>query len=140
MAEFRKGSYLITNDKRKLSFRVIHGFISRSYWAAGRKPLKMKKAIKNSICFGLFHEKTQIGFARVISDYATFAYLADVFIIQEYRGRGLAKWFMKVIFDFRELKGVTSWLLATSDAHGLYRKFGFCELKEPEKYMQMKRK
>ncbi len=134
---FTKGSYLISADKRKLNFKIIHDFLSNSYWAKGRKPEITKATIENSVCFGLYHNSKQIGFARVITDFATFAYLADVFILEEYRGRGLAKWFMKIVFDYGEFKLVKRWMLATSDAHGLYRKFGFTDIPDPSKYMQM---
>ncbi len=139
MPEVRKGKYSISTDKRKLNFKTIYEFISHSYWAEGRKPDIMRSAIKNSICFGLYCKAKQIGFARVISDQATFAYLADVFIIEEYRGKGLSKWFMKAIFKHEKFSSVKSWLLATKDAHGLYMKFGFESLKEPDKFMQMKK-
>jgi GNAT superfamily N-acetyltransferase len=134
---FTKGSYLISTDKRKLNFKVVQDFLSNSYWAKGRKPEITKATIRNSVCFGLYHKSKQIGFARVISDLATFAYLADVFIVEEYRGRGLAKWFMKVVFEYEQFKLVKRWILATSDAHGLYRKFGFTEIPDPSKLMQM---
>ncbi len=134
---FTKGSYIISVDKRKLQFKVIQDFLSNSYWAKGRKPEITKATIRNSVCFGLYHKSKQIGFARVISDLATFAYLADVFIIEEYRGKGLAKWFMKVVFEYEQFKLVKRWMLATSDAHGLYRKFGFTEIPDPSKLMQL---
>lgn len=136
--EFSKGSFTISTDRRKLSFSVVHGFLSGSYWAKGRSQEVTRASVKNSVCFGLYHGKKQIGFARVISDKATFAYLADVFIIDEYRGRGLSKWMMKVIFEHEMFRTVKSWLLATRDAHGLYRKFGFEALSDPGKYMQRK--
>ncbi len=134
---FTKGSYIISVDKRKLQFKVIQDFLSNSYWAKGRKSEITKATIRNSVCFGLYHKSKQIGFARVISDLATFAYLADVFIIEEYRGKGLAKWFMKVVFEYEQFKLVKRWMLATSDAHGLYRKFGFTEIPDPSKLMQL---
>lgn len=136
--EFRKGSYVISTDKRRLSFIVVQGFLASSYWAEGRSPEVTRASVRNSVCFGLYHGKKQIGFARVITDKATFAYLADVFIIDEYRGRGLSKWMMKVIFEHEMFRSVKSWLLATRDAHGLYRKFGFKALSDPGKYMQRK--
>jgi len=137
---FRKGNFVISTDKSKLDFKVIHGFLSSSYWANKRQPEVTKRSIKNSFCFGIYKNKSQIGFARVITDYATFAYLADVFIIEEYRGRGLSKWLMKVIMSCKELQDLRRWFLATKDAHGLYEKFGFTSLKEPEKIMEMFRK
>ncbi|MEZ4690021.1 MAG: GNAT family N-acetyltransferase [Ignavibacteria bacterium] len=127
---FRKGNYLISTDKSKLDIKVIHGYLTNSYWAKNR-PLKISKlTIKNSLCFGLYFKDKQIGYSRVITDYATFAYLADVFILEEFRGKGLSKWMMKIIFDYEDLQNVRRWLLATSDAHGLYEKFGFHALKD----------
>ncbi len=137
---FRKGNYIISTDKSKLEFKVIHGFLSSSYWANKRKPEVTKRAIKNSLCFGVYHNKSQIGFARVITDYATFAYLADVFILEEFRGRGLSKWLMEIILNYTEVQNLRRWFLATKDAHGLYKKFGFTSLKEPEKIMEVFRK
>ncbi|MCB0726707.1 MAG: GNAT family N-acetyltransferase [Ignavibacteria bacterium] len=134
---FRKGNYLISTDKSKLDIKVIHGYLTNSYWAKNR-PLKISKlTIKNSLCFGLYFKDKQIGYSRVITDYATFAYLADVFILEEFRGKGLSKWMMKIIFDYEDLQNVRRWLLATSDAHGLYEKFGFHALKDPDKMMEM---
>lgn len=137
---FRKGNYLISTDRSKLDFKVIQGYLSRSYWANKRKPEVTKLSIKNSLCFGVYFKKTQIGFARVITDYATFAYLADVFILEEFRGRGLSKWLMEIILNYGEVQNLRRWFLATKDAHGLYKKFGFTSLKEPEKIMEMFRK
>lgn len=137
---FRKSNYLISTDKSKLDIKVIHGYLTNSYWAKNR-PLKISKlTIKNSLCFGLYFKNKQIGYSRVITDYATFAYLADVFILEEFRGKGLSKWMMKIIFEYEDLQNIRRWLLATSDAHGLYAKFGFHALKEPEKMMEMLRK
>ena len=134
---FRKGNYLISTDKSKLDIKVIHGYLTNSYWAKNR-PLKISKlTIKNSLCFGLYFKDKQIGYSRVITDYATFAYLADVFILEEFRGKGLSKWMMKIIFDYEDLQNVRRWLLATSDAHGLYEKLGFHALKDPDKMMEM---
>ncbi len=137
---FPKGNYLISTDKSKLDLNVIHGFLSNSYWAKGRSLKILKLTVKNSLCFGLYFKTRQVGFARVITDYATFAYLADVFILEEFRGKGLSKWMMKVIFDYEETEQVRRWLLATSDAHGLYEKFGFQGLKDPKIMMEMFRK
>lgn len=137
---FRKGQYLISTDKTKLDIKVIHGFLSKSYWAKNRSLKTTKKTIKNSLCFGLYYKNRQVGYARVITDYATYAYLADVFIIEEFRGRGLSKWLMEVILNYEEIQDLRRWFLATSDAHKLYEKFGFTALKEPFKFMEMFRK
>ena len=137
---FRKGQYLISTDKTKLDIKVIHGFLSTSYWAKNRTLKTTKLTIKNSLCFGVYFKDNQIGYARVITDYATFAYLADVFILEEFRGRGLSKWLMEVILQYGEIQDLRRWFLATSDAHKLYEKFGFTSLKEPGKLMEMFRK
>ncbi len=137
---FRKGSYLISTDKTKLDIKVIHGFLSTSYWAKNRSLKTTKKTIKNSLCFGVYYKNRQVGYARVITDYATYAYLADVFIIEEFRGRGLSKWLMEVILKYDEIRDLRRWFLATSDAHKLYEKFGFTALNEPGKFMEMFRK
>lgn len=134
---FRKGKYLISTDRSKLEIKVIHDYLTNSYWAKNRTLKTSKLSVKNSLCFGLYFKNKQIGFARVITDYATFAYLADVFILEDYRGKGLSKWMMKIILEYKELENIRRWFLATRDAHGLYEKFGFHALKEPEKLMEM---
>ena len=137
---FTKGDYLISSDKSLLNIKVIQKYLSSSYWAKNRLLKTTKKSIGNSVCFSLYYKKTQVGFARVITDKATFAYLADVFILEEHRGKGLSKWMMKVILNYGDLKNLRRWFLATKDAHSLYEKFGFHSLKEPEKLMEMFRK
>jgi N-acetylglutamate synthase-like GNAT family acetyltransferase len=135
-SEFKKSSYIISTDKRKLQIKIIHNFLVNAYWSKGIKIERVKKAIKGSLCFGVYHNKKQIGFARVITDYASFGYLADVFIIEEFRKRGLSKWLMKSIMNHSKLKDLKTWMLATKDAHGLYSQFGFEPLKEPQKFMR----
>lgn len=141
--KYKRGDFIISTDKSGLDIRVIHNFLSNSYWAKGRPLKTMKQAIDNSLCFGLYYKNSsmskadQIGFARVITDYATFAYIADVFILEEYRGKGLSKWLMEIILDYDKLKNLKRWSLATRDAHGLYEKFGFHNLKNPENFMEM---
>ena len=134
--EYKKGKYVISTDKRKLSLKTIHGFLENAYWSKGIKIERVRKAIRNSLCFGVYEHKNQIGFARVITDHANFGYLADVFIIESYRGQGLAKWLMNCIMNYPDLKDIKAWMLATKDAHGLYSKFGFKPLDEPQKYMR----
>ena len=137
-AEWRRGDFQITTAFRRLHLDVIHGYLAReSYWASGIPRATVEKSVRNSLCFGLFHRKAQIGFARVISDCATFAYLADVFVLPEYRGRGLAKWLMQCIITHPELRGLRRWLLVTRDAHGLYQKSGFTPLAHPERLMEI---
>ncbi|RLV59893.1 N-acetyltransferase [Parashewanella curva] len=117
---------------------VIHKFITNSYWAKNIPIQTIKKAIENSLCFGVFTaENDQIGFARVVSDYATFAYLADVFILKEHRGKGISKWLIEGVLEHPELQGLRRVSLATQDAHGLYKQFGFTPLELPERFMEL---
>ncbi len=136
----RRGEYLISTDKRKLNFNTTHNFLTNCYWSNGISMKLVRKAAGNSICFGVYHRKKQIGYARVITDYVRFGYLADVFIIEEYRGKGLSKWLMKTILNHLQLEDVHAWMLATKDAHGLYEKFGFKIIDEPKRFMRLKRK
>lgn len=128
---------LISTDKSLLNTDVIYKFLSGSYWAKGRPLEVIRKSIENSLCFGVYLDKKQIGFARVITDYATFAWIADVFIVQEYRGKGYSKQLLKTILEFSELKNIKRWILATRDAHKLYSRFGFDGLKNPEWFMEI---
>lgn len=131
------GELLISTDKSRLQLDMIQSFLANdSYWANGRTIEQTKTAIENSICFGVYHGDRQIGFARVVSDCAVFAYLGDVFIISEFRGKGLSKWLMEVIISHPDLQGLRRWILATRDAHSLYEKFGFQALKFPERWME----
>ena len=116
---------------------MIYKFMSEeSYWARTRTPEQMQRAIENSLCFGVYVGDRQISFARVISDFATFAYIGDVFVLPEYRGHGLSKWLMETIVEYPDLQGLRRWLLATKDAHGLYSPFGFEALRLPERWME----
>ena len=134
--EWRRGEYIISTDKSRLDLSVVHGFLTASYWAAGIPLEIVKKSVEHSLSFGVYKGDKQVGFARVITDYATFAYIGDVFILEDYRGQGLSKWLMQVIADHSELQGLRRWLLLTRDAHGLYEKTGFVEPKTPERYME----
>ncbi len=127
----------ISTDKSLLDIEVIYNFLSLSYWAKGRPLSILKKSINNSLCFGVYLDNKQVGFARVVSDYATFAYLADVFILEEHRGKGLSKKLVTAILENPELKTIRRWMLATKDAHDLYSKFGFRLLKNPERFMEI---
>jgi GNAT superfamily N-acetyltransferase len=135
--EWRRGEFTISTDNKLLDTLLIHDFISnQSYWAQGRKMETVQRALQNSLNFGLYKDTEQIGFARVVTDYCTFAWLADVFILNEYRGRGLSKWLMEVILEQPALGDVRRWVLATKDAHGLYRQFGFTPMRQPERWME----
>ena len=132
-----QGGYTISTDKDKLEIEVITRFLAEeSYWANRRTREQTVRAIDNSLCFGLFSPDRQIGFARVVTDFATFAYLGDVFVLREYRGLGLSKWLMEVITEHPELQGLRRWLLATKDAHGLYEKYGFEPLRFPDRWLE----
>jgi N-acetylglutamate synthase-like GNAT family acetyltransferase len=135
--KWHKDEYTIITDKSKMDVTVIHEFLSNSYWAKGIPVDTVQKSIDGALCFGVFHGEQQIGFARVITDKATFAYLADVFIIESCRGKGLSKWLMEIITSHPELQGLRRFLLATRDAHGLYRQFGFTELESAENLMHV---
>ena len=127
----------ISTDKSSLDFEVIHRFLSGSYWAEGVPIEVVRKSVENSLCFGVYDGNHQVGFARVISDFATYAYLADVFIIEPYRGKSLAKWLMECIVAHPQLQGLRRWTLATRDAHELYAKFGFKPLQRPDRFMEL---
>ncbi|HYV91165.1 MAG TPA: GNAT family N-acetyltransferase [Chitinophagales bacterium] len=134
--EERKDDYLISTNKILLNEKLIHQFLSQSYWANKRSPEIVKKSIENSLCFGIYFHEDQIGFCRAVTDFATFAYLADVFILEDHRGKGLSKWMMKCVMKHPELQGLRRWTLATKDAHGLYEQFGFKSFHWPERWME----
>jgi len=136
-SEWRKGPYLISTDVERLDVELIHRFLSTSsYWAQRRTLSEVKKSLQNSVNFGLYEGKSQIGFARVVTDCSTFAWLADVFVLPAYRGRGLSKWLLSIIVNYREFVGMRRWVLATKDAHELYRKFGFIALENSDRWME----
>jgi GNAT superfamily N-acetyltransferase len=135
--EWRKADFVITTDRSRLNVEFIHSFLSsQAYWAIGRSLEVVQRAIENSLNFGVFDGTRQIGFARVVTDFATFAWIADVFIIDEYRGHGLGLWLIEVITSHPRLQGFRRWILATRDAHELYRRFGFTELANSQRYME----
>lgn len=136
--EYKKDNYLISTDKSVLDTAVIRGYLSRSYWAENIPVEIVKKSIEHSLCFGVYNENKQIGFARVITDYATFGYLADVFILEEERGKGLSKWLMECILKHQQLQGLRSFSLMTRDAHSLYAQYGFKNIPIPENFMTRK--
>lgn len=137
--ERTNGEYLISTDKSKIDITVIHAFLTQSYWAEGIPIAVVKKSIDHSLCFGVYRKTMLVGFARVITDFATFAYLADVFIVPGERGKGLSKWLMELIIAHPELQGLRRFTLATKDAHGLYAKFGFTPFDAPDRWMQIHR-
>lgn len=140
--EWLDGEWTISTDPARIDVAMVHGFMAASYWAKGVPRRIVERSIAGSYSFGIYQRREdgerQVGFARVITDAATFAYLADVFVLPEYRGRGLSKWLMACILDHPELQDLRTWLLATGDAHGLYRQFGFSgvvELERQDAYM-----
>ena len=125
----------ISTDPSRLDIEVIHGFLRESYWAEGRSRSVIERAIEHSLCFGVYLAGRQVAFARVVSDRTVFAYLMDVFVIPEYRGRGISKALMRAVLDHPDLQNLRVFLLATRDAHGLYTQFGFRPLEEPSRWM-----
>ena len=131
------GKFLISTDRSKLDLDAIHRFLTRSYWAEGIPRETVARSIENSLCFGVYNGGEQVGFARVVSDFATYAYLADVFILEQYRERGLGKELMASVMAHPDLQGLRRWSLATRDAHGLYTQFGFTALENPSRMMEI---
>jgi len=137
--EWRKDSFIVATDPARFDVPALHAFLSESYWAEGIPLATVERALRHSLCFGLLDGPAQVGFARVITDRATYAYLADVYVLESRRGRGLAKWLMECILAHPELSGLRRFSLVTRDAHGLYRQFGFGALARPEQYMEIAR-
>jgi len=135
--EYRRARFRISTDRSRLDLDLIHGFLTDCYWAKGIPREIVARSIANSLCFGVYEETKQIGFARVISDFATYAYIGDVFVLESYRGQGLGKWLMECIMSHPQLQGLRRWGLVTRDAHGLYAQFGFTPLQSPESHMEL---
>lgn len=138
MERYTNGAYHISTDKSLLQLAVLYNYLSNeAYWSKGIPLETIEKAIQNSTCFGLYKGTEQIGFARVITDHATFAYLADVFILNDYRGEGLAKWLVQVVVECPIFNGLRRWMLITKDAQGLYQEYGgFNIVHHPEQFME----
>jgi GNAT superfamily N-acetyltransferase len=133
--------FSISTDKAKLDVDSIHHFLStKAYWCLNIPKHTVETAIGNSLCFGVYQNEKQIGFARVISDFATIAYLGDVYILEDYRRNGLSKWLMETVMSHPELQGLRRWILLTGDAHELYRKFGWKDIADPSKWMELHNK
>ncbi len=136
--ESRRGEFVISTDRSRLDLDVIYGFLTNCYWSKGIPREVVARSIEHSLCFGVYDGSgAQVGFARVVSDFATVAYLGDVFILESHRGRGLSKWLMESITQHPALQGLRRWILLTRDAHGLYKKFGFTPVKAPDRYMEL---
>ena len=136
--EWRRDGYVISTDASRLDLRTVHNFLKTSYWAAGVPFEVVERSVENSMVFGVYSGEEQAGFARVVTDQATFAYLADVFVVETHRGQGLGKWLIEAILSHPDLQGVRRWMLATRDAHELYRRHGFDGLGSPEIFMERK--
>jgi len=134
--ETRRGNLIVSTDPARLNLDAVCDFLTRAYWARTRPRAATERAFANSLVFGIYEGERQIGMARVVSDYTTFAYLCDVFIHEDYRGRGLGKWLMETIHGHPDLQGLRRWALLTSDAHGLYQQFGWSLLANPERWME----
>jgi len=135
--EWKQGEFTITDSQDDLNIETIHSFLRETYWAKGIPISIVEKALKNSLCFGLFHNSRQIGFARAITDRAAIAYMADVFVLPAFRGRGLGKWLVSCVLAHPELQGLRRWILVTLDAHGVYEQNGFAALRKPESFMEI---
>jgi GNAT superfamily N-acetyltransferase len=138
--ELTRGEYVVSTDRSRIDVAAVHAFLSRSYWSPGIPEDVVRRGITGAICFGLYHGREQVGFARVITDRATYAYLADVYVLEAHRGRGLAKWMMEVIMSHPSLQGLRRFSLSTRDAHSLYRQFGFELVANPERQMEIMRR
>jgi GNAT superfamily N-acetyltransferase len=141
--EHRRGEFAISTDPARLDLDVIHNFLTNCYWARGIPREVVARSMEHALCFGIYDGTPsqvglprQVGFARVISDFATIAYVGDVFVLGSHRGRGLSKWLMECITQHPALQNLRRWILTTRDAHGLYAQVGFAPVKSPERYME----
>ena len=134
--EVTKDNLTISTDPHRLDLEAVCGFMARSYWALNRTRPTIERALRNSLVFGVYEESCMVAMARIVSDYATFAWLCDVFVREDYRGRGIGKWLMESILAHPELQGLRRWLLATRDAHGLYSQYGYTSLHNIERWME----
>lgn len=134
--EYHKDGFFISTDPNRLQLEEIYSYLAKSYWAEKRPKDRVARSLAHSLCFGLYKEGRQIGLARVVTDYSTFAYLCDVYVLEDYQRRGLGKWLISVVMSHPELQGFRLWSLLTRDTHELYRRFGFTELKNSERWLE----
>ena len=135
---FAKKGFAISTDKDLLDLEMIYNYLGKeSYWSKGIAVERVHTSIANSMCFGVYADGKQVGFARVVTDKAIFAYLCDVFVLDSHKGLGLSKWLLQTIRNHPELQGLKRWMLATADAHGLYKQFGFGPLTKPDNWMDI---
>ncbi len=140
IVEFRRGEFVISTDRARIDLDMVYRFLTHCYWAKGIPREVVERSIKHSLCFGVYDgSDRQAGFARVISDFATIAYVGDVFVLDTHRGRGLGKWLMESITQHPALQNLRRWILTTRDAHGLYARVGFTPVKSPERFMELHR-
>jgi GNAT superfamily N-acetyltransferase len=135
--EARRGEYTVTTDPARLDLEAVYSYLSRAYWCEGIPREIVERAVRRSICFSLLEGERQIGLVRVVSDYTTFAYLCDVFVLESHQGKGLGSWMMQCVMQHPDLQGLRRWHLTTRDAHELYRKVGFVPLSKPERHMEL---
>jgi GNAT superfamily N-acetyltransferase len=130
-----EAAFEISSDPARIDVAAVHGYLTHSYWAHGRSLATVERSIRNSLCFGVYHSERQVGFGRVVTDYAVFAYLADIFVVPDYRGRGIGKALVRAMVEAPQIQGLQVMLLRTRDAHGLYTPFGFEPLPHPDEMM-----
>lgn len=135
--DITNGVHSVTADRQRIDLDAVHAFLTRCFWATGISRELVAKSIEHSLCFGLFDEQAQVGFARVVTDYSTYAYLCDVYVLEEYRGKGLGKWMMEFVMKHPDVQGLRRFQLVTRDAHGLYSRFGFKTPVNPERHMEI---
>ena len=134
--QWSRDEHTISTDKARLDVPLVHAFLSEeAYWSLGRERSVVERSIEGSLCFGIYDREGQVGFARLVTDYATFAWVCDVFVLPRARGKGLAKWLMQIVVEHPEVRGLRRWMLGTRDAHGLYQRVGFLPPLEPQRYM-----
>ncbi len=138
--EFRQQGFVISTARERLDVAMVHQFLTQSPWAKGISRETVERAIQTSFCFGIYEGDRQVGFARVITDFATFAYICDFFIVESHRGRGLAKWLISSILDCPEIHGLHRACIVTAEAHGLYRQMGFMGVQRPDAYLELMNK
>jgi len=134
--EWTRDDFTISTDPARLDLDAVHGYLSASYWARGIPRDVFERSVRHALCFGIYEGARQVGFARVVTDFATVAYVGDVYVLEPWRGRGLSRWLMDVMMSHPDLQGFRRWILLTRDAHGLYRKFGFTPLASPDRWME----
>jgi ribosomal protein S18 acetylase RimI-like enzyme len=137
---FERNGFAVSTDRQRLDPIAIHDYLcNRSYWAEGRPLETVRRSLANSLCFGLYDQDRQIGLARVVTDYATYGYMCDVYVLEDYRGKGLGKWLVECVMAHPALQNLRKFSLATRDAQELYRRFGFTEIEDPKRYMNLRK-